>query len=114
MRIGELSERTGASIRSIRYYEEQGLLAATRSGSGQRHFPDDAVDRVALIRRLFDAGLSSRTMAELLPCITDPRSRTPYLARRLRQERARIVAQIDQLSQTVRGLDDVIADMDAP
>ncbi|MEW2441090.1 MerR family transcriptional regulator [Micromonospora marina] len=73
MRIGELSARTGVSARSIRYYEQQGLLAAVRTASGQRVFAESAVDRVRLVQRLFDAGLSSRRVAELLPCVTDRR-----------------------------------------
>ncbi len=108
MRIGELSDRTGASARSIRYYERQGLLGADRTSSGQRVFRPDAVQRVALIRRLLDAGLNSRSIADVLPCITDPSIRTPYLARRLGQERARILAEIDQLSRTAESLDEVI------
>jgi len=108
MRIGELSDRTGVSARSIRYYERQGLLGADRTSSGQRVFRPDAVQRVALIRRLLDAGLGSRSIADVLPCITDPSIRTPYLARRLGQERARILAEIDQLSRTAEALDEVI------
>jgi DNA-binding transcriptional MerR regulator len=111
MRIGDLSARTGASARSIRYYEEQGLLTSVRSGSGQRTYPEAAVDRVLLIRRLFEAGIPSRTMYELLPCMSDPSIRTPWLAGRLRGERERIVAQIAELSRTVDALDAVIGDM---
>lgn len=111
VRIGDLSARTGASVRSIRYYEKQGLIASARSESGQRSFGEEAVERVVLIRRLFDAGLSSRTMADLLPCITDPRARTPYLAQRLREERDRVVVQVEQLSRTVEALDTVIGDL---
>lgn len=50
MRIGELARRTGVTTRALRYYEEQDLLAAERSGSGQRHYAEDAVDQVHLIR----------------------------------------------------------------
>jgi DNA-binding transcriptional MerR regulator len=111
MRIGELSVRTGASARSIRYYEEQGLLTSERSGSGQRTYPDAAVDRVLLIRRLFDAGISSRAMYDLLPCMTDPSIRTPWLTDRLRAERERVVGEIAQLAQTVDALDTIIGDL---
>jgi DNA-binding transcriptional MerR regulator len=114
MRIGELAERTGASVRSIRYYEEQGLLTSVRSASGQRTYPPAAVDRVRLIRRLFGAGIPSRTMSELLPCMSDPSIRTPWLTDRLRAERARIVAEIAGLAQTVTALDAVIGDLAAP
>jgi DNA-binding transcriptional MerR regulator len=111
MRIGELSVRTGASARSIRYYEEQGLLTSVRTGSGQRTYPEAAVDRVVLIRRLFDAGIGSRTMYDLLPCMSDPSIRTPWLTDRLRVERERIVGEIEQLTQTVEALDTVIGDL---
>lgn len=72
MRIGELAERAGVSVRSLRYYEEQGLLTSTRSASGQRHYTDYEVERVTFIQRLYAAGLSSRTITELLPCVDSP------------------------------------------
>lgn len=34
MRIGEVAERAGVSVRALRYYEEQRLLGATRTGGG--------------------------------------------------------------------------------
>ena len=45
MRIGELARRTGVSERSLRYYEQQALLAADRTPGGQRDYPEQAVDR---------------------------------------------------------------------
>jgi DNA-binding transcriptional MerR regulator len=72
MRIGELSRRTGVSQRSLRYYEEQGLLASSRSDAGQRHYSDADVQRVSLIRQLLDAGMSSRVIASVLPCVETP------------------------------------------
>ncbi|WP_410579903.1 MerR family transcriptional regulator [Amycolatopsis sp. lyj-108] len=72
MRIGEVSQRTGVSPRSLRYYEEQGLLTSTRSGAGQRHYSDAEVQRVSLIRQLFDAGMSSQVIATVLPCVDIP------------------------------------------
>ncbi|MCT2585581.1 MerR family transcriptional regulator [Actinophytocola gossypii] len=72
MRIGELSKRTGVSPRSLRYYEEQGLLNSARSAAGQRHYSEAEVQRVSLIRQLFDAGMSSRVIAAVLPCVETP------------------------------------------
>lgn len=75
MRIGELSQRTGVSPRSLRYYEAQGLLTSSRSDAGQRHYSDAEVQRVSLIRQLFSAGMSSRVIATVLPCVETPGDR---------------------------------------
>ncbi len=103
MRIGDLTAATGASARSLRYYEQQGLLGSVRSAGGQRHYPESAVERVRLIRSLLAAGLSSGTIREVLPCITEEAVRTPWLAERLRAELARVEVQISCLrrAQTV-------------
>lgn len=108
MRIGELASVTGASPRSLRYYEEQQLLSSSRSTSGQRVYSAGAQERVLLIQRLYQAGLCSSTIAELLPCITDPAARTPLLRDRLIGERARISAHIDSLRETLTSLDAVV------
>ncbi|MDF5754413.1 MerR family transcriptional regulator [Spongiactinospora sp. TRM90649] len=108
MRIGELAARAEVSVRALRYYEEQGLLKANRSGSGQRHYPESAADRVQLIQMLYAAGLSSRTIAELLPCV-DAKVSTPESRARLAAERDRIDAQIAALTRTRDRLDAVIA-----
>lgn len=107
MRIGELARGTGVSVRSLRYYEEQGLLTAERSASGQRHYPDRAVERVRLVQQLYQAGLSSRTIAELMPCV-DANESTPESRARLAAERDRIDAQIRELTETRDRLDAVI------
>lgn len=52
MRIGELSASTGVSMRSLRYYEEQGLLHAERSSSGQRLYAGDAVERERITQNI--------------------------------------------------------------
>ena len=107
MRIGELAARSGASVRSLRYYEEQGLLTADRDSAGRRRYTEAAVTRVALIRRGFAASLSSRVIADLLPLLEAecvPRSRAL-----LNAERERLEAQIAAMTQARLQLDEVIA-----
>jgi DNA-binding transcriptional MerR regulator len=110
MRIGELSKRTGVSPRSLRYYEEQGLLTSSRSEAGQRHYSDAEAQRVALIRQLFDAGLSSRVIATVLPCVDIPGdldvAEETFTA--MTRERDRIDADIAHLTQTRDALDALI------
>ncbi|MFB4420927.1 MerR family transcriptional regulator [Streptomyces sp. QL37] len=107
MRIGELARRTGVTTRALRYYEEQNLLVSERSDSGQRHYPEAAVDRIRVILELYAAGLSSRTIAELTPCVVDGKA-TPELLDRLAVERDRIDQHLADLTRTRDRLDSVI------
>ncbi|WP_086853398.1 MerR family transcriptional regulator [Amycolatopsis kentuckyensis] len=110
MRIGELSKRTGVSPRSLRYYEEQGLLTSSRSEAGQRHYAEADVQRVALVRQLFDAGLSSRVIATVLPCVDIPDdldvAEETFAA--MMRERDRLDADIAHLVETRDALDALI------
>lgn len=108
MRIGEVAARSGVSVRALRYYEEQQLLAAERSPSGQRHYPDSAVDRVRWIQMLYAAGLNSAAIVELLPCVHSGVV-TPEVLVRLGAERDRIDRQVRELAATRDRLDAVIA-----
>ena len=69
MRIGELAQRTGASRRLLRYYEEQGLIVPDRSDNGYRDYDPRYVDRVRQIRGLLGAGLTTRIIKQILPCL---------------------------------------------
>jgi DNA-binding transcriptional MerR regulator len=113
VRIGDLASETGVSVRALRYYEEQGLLTATRSPRGQRLYHPASAGRVRLIQQLYAAGLSSRTIADLLPCV-DANESTPSSRARLRAERDRIDAQIASLTEARDRLDEVIAAATAP
>jgi DNA-binding transcriptional MerR regulator len=107
VRIGDLAARAKVSVRSLRYYEEQGLLTADRSGNGQRLYPEAAVERVQLVQQLYAAGLSSRTIAQLLPSVDAGRA-TPEDFALLASERARITAQVAELEAARQRLDEVI------
>ncbi|MFC8730876.1 MerR family transcriptional regulator [Luteimicrobium sp. NPDC057192] len=74
MLIGELADRTGTSRRLLRYYEEQGLLSSSRSPNGYRAYAESCVDRVLQVRGLLDAGLPTRVIKEILPCMDSPRA----------------------------------------
>ncbi|AXK35370.1 MerR family transcriptional regulator [Streptomyces armeniacus] len=108
MRIGELAARTGVSVRSLRYYEDQQLLGSERSPGGQRHYAEYAVDRVRMIQQLYAAGLSSKTILGILPCVVTGEV-TPELLGRLTAERDRIDRQISDLAATRDRLDTIIS-----
>ncbi|MEU5978976.1 MerR family transcriptional regulator [Streptomyces sp. NPDC047315] len=108
MRIGEVAEKAGVSVRALRYYEEQDLLHARRSPGGQRHYPDSAVSRVRLIQQLYAAGLPSRVVRQVLPCV-DSGEPAPKLLDQLEAERVRVDERITDLLAVRDRLDDVIA-----
>ena len=104
MRIGELSERTDTSRRLLRYYEEQGLIIANRSPNGYREYDEYTVDRVMQIRGLLDAGLPTRIIKQILPCLDKPRviyfpDATPEMIATLELERDRMTERINCLTR---------------
>jgi DNA-binding transcriptional MerR regulator len=77
MKIGELARRSGLPVKTLRYYEDLGLLPAIgRSSGGYRLFGDASLGRLAFIRRLKTLGLNLEEIREclgshdagLLPC----------------------------------------------
>ncbi|MGC7102401.1 MerR family transcriptional regulator [Amycolatopsis lurida] len=113
MRIGELAHRTGVSERSLRYYEQQGLLVADRTRGGHRDYPEAAVDRVIRIQELFAAGLHSKKIARLLPCMRDADGGPSEVADAklvadLTAERERIDRMMADLARSREVLDGVI------
>lgn len=71
LRIGDLAALTSATPRMLRHYENQGLITAERSSTGQRLFDPSVVDQVRSIRWLLGAGLPVEAIRELLDCIHD-------------------------------------------
>jgi DNA-binding transcriptional MerR regulator len=104
MLIGELSERTGTPRRLLRYYEEQGLISSQRTDNGYRSYTEGSIDRVQQVRGLLDAGLPTRIIKEILPCLDKPRAihvedATPEMIATLERERDRMTARIDCLAR---------------
>ncbi|WP_240423775.1 MerR family transcriptional regulator [Microbacterium halotolerans] len=70
MHIGELAERTGLSLRTIRHYDDIGLVKPSgRSEGGFREYSASDLSRLMLIRRMKPLGYSLDQMAELLRVI---------------------------------------------
>lgn len=71
MHIGELAERTGLSLRTIRHYDEVGLLPATgRTEGGFRVYAENDVERLTLIKQMKPLGFSLEEMAEILDLLS--------------------------------------------
>lgn len=66
LQIGELAERTGLSQRTIRHYDEVGLLPASRTEGGFRVYTETDIHRLGHIKAMKPLGFTLEEMAELL------------------------------------------------
>jgi DNA-binding transcriptional MerR regulator len=86
LQIGEVADRVGLSLRTVRYYEEVGLVApSARSDGGFRLYSDDDVERLLLIKRMKPLGLTLEEMGELAGLIARSESPSELRARELRR-----------------------------
>jgi len=69
MRIGELARRSGTSARSIRYYEQQGLMVARRHANGYRDYDEAHLRLVREIRSLLVNGLDLEEIRPFVDCL---------------------------------------------
>jgi DNA-binding transcriptional MerR regulator len=67
MRIGELARQLGINTKTIRYYEEIGLIpAAPRTSAGYRDYDDSDAARLTFVKTAQRLGLSLEEIAEIL------------------------------------------------
>lgn len=78
MQIGEVAEETGLSLRTIRYYEEMGLVTpSARTSGGFRLYSDADVARLRLIRRMKPLDFSLQEMRDVLALLDELEARDP-------------------------------------
>lgn len=67
--IGEVADRVGLSLRTIRYYEEIGLVEPSgRTNGGFRLYTEADIERLRLVKALKPVGMSLEALGELLQC----------------------------------------------
>lgn len=109
MQIGELADRTELSLRTIRHYDEVGLLPASRTEGGFRVYTEQDVQRLLHIRQMKPLGFSLDEMAELLDLLGAEAPAGDRLAEYL--ERAR--PERDKLARKLTQADEFIAMLEA-
>ena len=106
--IGEVALRTGVPAKTIRYYEEAGLIPrARRAGNGYRVYDDRSVDMLRFVRRARDLGFAVRDVGELLALWADETrasSSVKALANRHLDEIERKIKELKTLRGTLRQL----------
>lgn len=100
LRIGQIARATGVPAKTIRYYEEVGVLPPPRrSAAGYRQYTEQGVHRLRFVRRARALGLSLRQLRALTAALGDgPRTTVrPRLLVLLRAQRAAVRRRIGEL-----------------
>jgi DNA-binding transcriptional MerR regulator len=116
MQIGELAERTGLSLRTIRHYDDEGLFTpSARSAGGFRLYSATDLDRLLVIRRMKPLGFSIDEMRELLTVVDELTAGTGGDAARARLEEFRTAARErrDTLQIQLSRAEEFVATLDA-
>ena len=101
VQIGELSARSGASVRMLRYYEEQGLLRPARTGSGYRVFDEEDIERVRYIRCLLASALPSTVVRQTLAFLDGEHAVVPDSPEECRPLVEVLQNQLDELDERI-------------
>ncbi|GLB68994.1 redox-sensitive transcriptional activator SoxR [Arthrobacter mangrovi] len=97
---GELSERTGAAVSALHFYEKEGLISSRRTGGNQRRYRRDMLRRVSFIRVSQQLGIPLRDIKAALDTLPQDKAPTKADWKRLSAGwREQLDARIDQLQR---------------
>ena len=116
LQIGQVADRTGLSLRTIRFYEENGLVPPTgRTTGGFRLYGEDAVARLQVITRMKPLGFSLEEMSELLALLDElvAAPTDPGLVDRLRMFHEAATARVTALREQLGIAEGFAADLAA-
>lgn len=103
MRIGELARSCEVNPKTVRYYEELGLLPKpTRTASGHRVYAEEDLRRLRFIRRAKTVGLPLASILQIVPQVDG--GRCDHARARLRDLIASQLAEIDRRLRDLRAL----------
>jgi MerR family transcriptional regulator, redox-sensitive transcriptional activator SoxR len=107
--VGEVAHRSGFASSALRFYEREGLIAATRTSGGQRRYERNVLRRLAFIRAARNVGLALDEIVAALATLPDNRTPTREDWKRLsRGWKDRLTDQIAALARLRDGLDSCI------
>jgi MerR family transcriptional regulator, redox-sensitive transcriptional activator SoxR len=107
--IGEVAARAGVAPSALRWYEQQGLITATRTAGGARRYQRGVLRRLAFVRAAQNVGLSLTEIRSALATLPEGRTPTARDWTRLSAGwRSRLDEQIAALTQLRDGLDSCI------
>ena len=107
--IGALSQRTGRSVHTIRWYEAQGLIpGVVRDGGGRRIYTEQHVGWLLLMDRLRRTGMSIAQMRQYTALVKQGRGTLPTRRSMLQAHRTRVEQTIAEWTDALALLDDMI------
>ncbi len=107
--IGEVSRRSGVAASALRFYEDRGLIASERAGSGHRRYPRPVLRRIAFIVFAQRVGLTLEEIGSELAKLPPDRAPTRRdWARLTKTWSGRIDDRIAELQRLQRGLTECI------
>lgn len=108
MLIGELASRAGTSAKTLRFYEDEGLLPQpARTRSGYRDYPANALERVAFIRDAQVAGFSLRQIGQILEIRDSGDAPCAHVGQLIDQRLRQVEQRIVELQETLRNLQEL-------
>jgi MerR family transcriptional regulator, redox-sensitive transcriptional activator SoxR len=107
--IGDVSRRSGVATSALRFYEDRGLIASERAGSGHRRYPRPVLRRIAFIVFARRVGLTLEEIGSELAKLPPDRAPTRRdWARLTKTWSGRIDDRIAELQRLQRGLTECI------
>lgn len=113
-RIGELAERAGVEIDTIRYYEKAGLLEApARSANGYRAYAHTHLERLAFVRHCRALDMPLQEIKRLLDFVAHPEADCGDINRLIDEQLLRVRARLQSMRALERQLDALRRQCDA-
>ncbi|HYU86709.1 MAG TPA: MerR family transcriptional regulator [Kribbellaceae bacterium] len=113
MRISDLAERAGVTVRAVRYYESRGLIRPGRLANGYRTYTEQDVDVVREVKALLSLGLTAEQTYPFVECLRAGNDRADACPASLMAYRNRIAEldeRIAELTELRGRLTDLLAD----
>ena len=106
--IGQLAQRAGVGVETVRFYEREGLISEPpRRPSGYRDYPPETVTRIMFIRRAKNLGFTLKEISELLELRVRPRRSCTQVKQSAENKIADIDGKITALRRMRRALKDL-------
>jgi MerR family mercuric resistance operon transcriptional regulator len=113
MRRGELAQRSGCNIETVRFYEKQGLLPAPpRSAGGHRDYAPEHLKRLTFIRRSRELGFTLEAVRRLLSLVDGSDWTCAEVRAMTLEHLAYVRRKIADLQKLVKVLEDMAAQCD--